>query len=178
MPFEANLDRRRVALLVAIGLAFVLIGVWMVGGFGPVEPSGRMSVGAQHVWGWIAIVFFGLGVAISVPRLFQSGVAVRVDADGVYGRRHSQQVIPWSAIDRITTVEVRRIQFARLYLNDPEGYPPEGIARWVRRATGVFGMKALGAVDISLQTTDRNLAELRVAVEHFAPGKLDRPEPA
>ncbi|MEB3032144.1 STM3941 family protein [[Mycobacterium] nativiensis] len=171
MPFEAHLDRRRVAQLVAISLAFVLGGVWLAGGFGPIGPIRGWSPNALHVVGWISIVFFGLGLAIVVPRLFQSGVEVRVDAEGVYGRRYSKLVIPWSAVERITTVDAGRIQYANLFVRDPDDYPPGGVAGWISR----LGSRSSGCIAVSLQGTDGSLAEMSAAFDYFAPGKRDRP---
>ncbi|RRR43452.1 hypothetical protein EHH44_14295 [Mycolicibacter terrae] len=165
MPFEAHLDRRRIALLVAIALAFVLGGVWMVGGFGPVDPPRRWSVGATHVWGWIGIVFFGLSLAVLVPRLFQSGVEVRIDAEGVYWRRNGRRVIPWSAIERIATVDAGRVQLAHLFLDDASAFA--GRKR--------LGGKFFGHVTLSLQGTDGKLSEMRAAFDYFAPGKREDP---
>lgn len=163
MPFEAHLDRRKIALLVAIALAFVLGGVWMAGGFGPVGPIRGWSPQALHVFGWTGIVVFGLGLATVAPRLFQSGVEVRVDAEGVYGRRNGKRVIPWSAIERIATVDAGRVQLAYLYLNDSAALA--GRKR--------LGAKTFGDVALSLQGTDGNLADLRAAFDYFAPGKRD-----
>ncbi|OBH17670.1 STM3941 family protein [Mycolicibacter sinensis] len=165
MPFEAHLDRRRIALLVAIALAFVLGGVWMVGGFGPVDPPRRWSVGATHGWGWIGIVFFGLSLAVLVPRLFQSGVEVRIDAEGVYGRRNGRRVIPWSAIERIATVDAGRVQLAHLFLDDASAFADR------KRLGGKF----FGHVTLSLQGTDGKLSEMRAAFDYFAPGKREDP---
>lgn|GEM_PF-4626511 len=69
MPFEAHPDRRKIATLLAIAVAFVLIGVRLAGGFGSVGPIRGWSPEALHVFGWIAIVFFGFGVAVLVSRL-------------------------------------------------------------------------------------------------------------
>jgi hypothetical protein len=176
MPFEAHLDRKKVARLVAISVAFVCGGLWMVGGFGPVESAHGWSSGTLRVLGWFAIAFFGLGVAMTVPRLFQSGVEVRVDAEGVYGRRYAKQVIPWSVIERITMVDAGRIQTARLFLRDADSYQPDGVAGWIRRLTRGLGTKTFGDAEVSLQGTDGNLAEMRTAFDYFAPGKLDRAE--
>jgi hypothetical protein len=175
MPFEAHLDRKKVAMLVAIGVVFVCGGVWMVGGFGPVEP-GRWTPTQMHVAGWIGIVFFGLGLLVFVPRLFQSGVEVRIDAEGVYGRRYAKRVIPWSAVERVVTVDAGRIQTARLFLRDADSYQPDGVAGRIRRLTRGLGTKTFGDAEVSLQGTDGNLAEMRAAFDYFAPGKLDRAE--
>ncbi|UVO12910.1 hypothetical protein NM962_01720 [Mycobacterium sp. SVM_VP21] len=163
MPFEAHPDRRKIASLLAIAGAFVLIGVWLAGGFGPVGPIRGWSPQALHVFGWIAIAFFGFGVAVLVARLFSSGAEVRIDAEGVYGRRSGNQVIPWSAIERITTVDTGRVQLAHLFLTDDSRLA--GRKRLVARS--------FGHVTLSLQGTDGKLSDMRAAFDHFAAGRRD-----
>lgn len=163
MPFEAHLDRRRIAVLIAIGLAFVLLGVWLAGGFGAVGPIRGWSPQALHVFGWIASLFFGCGVAVLVPKLFSSGVEIRIDSEGVYARRSGPSVIPWSVIQRITTVDAGRLQLAHLFLDDSSAFSGR------RR----LGAAAFGDITLSLQGTDRKLSEMRAAFDHFAPGRRD-----
>ncbi|OBK89120.1 hypothetical protein A5649_13790 [Mycolicibacter heraklionensis] len=161
MPFEAHPDRRKLASLLAIAVAFVLIGVWLAGAFGPVGPIRGWSPQALHVFGWIAIVFFGFGVAVLVSRLFSSGAEVRIDAEGVYGRRSGNRVIPWSAIERITTADSGRVQLAHLFLDGSAAFPrPKRL-----------GAKSFGHVTLSLQGTDGNLGDMRAAFDYFAPGR-------
>lgn len=163
MPFEAHPDRRKIATLLAMAVALVLIGVRLAGGFGPVGPIRGWSPQALHVFGWIAIVFFGFGVAVLVARLFSAGAEVRVDAEGVYGRRNGNRVIPWSAIERITTVDGGRVQLAHLFLGDGSAFA--GRKR--------LGSKSFGDVTLSLQGTDGKLSDLRAAFDYFAPGRRD-----
>ncbi|WP_286672156.1 STM3941 family protein [Mycolicibacter heraklionensis] len=163
MPFEAHPDRRKIASMLAIAWAFVLIGVWLAGGFGPVESIRGWSPQALHVFGWIAIVFFGFGVAVLVPRLFSSGVEVRIDSEGVYQRRGGSRVIPWGAVERITTVDAGRVQLAHLFLNEASAFAGR------RR----LGAKSFGHVTLSLQGTDGKLSDMRAAFDYFAPGRRD-----
>ncbi|OBG40611.1 MULTISPECIES: STM3941 family protein [Mycolicibacter] len=163
MPFEAHPDRRKIASLLAIAVAFVLIGVRLAGGFGPVGPIRGWSPQALHVFGWIAIVFFGFAVAVLISRLFSSGAEVRIDAEGVYGRRSGNRVIPWSAIERITTADTGRVQLAHLFLDNASAFPrPERL-----------GAKSFGHVTLSLQGTDGKLSDMRAAFDYFAPGRRD-----
>lgn len=164
MPFEAHQDRRRIAVLIAVGLALVLSSVRLAGGFGPVSSIRGWSPQALHVFGWVGIFLFGLGVAALVPRLFATGAEIRIDAEGVYLRSGGGQVIPWSAINRITTVDGGRVQLAYLFLNDP------AVLRRRRR----LGAKSFGDVAVSLQGTDGKISEMRAAFDHFAPGRRDR----
>ncbi|ORV45302.1 hypothetical protein AWC02_13765 [Mycolicibacter engbaekii] len=163
MPFEAHLDRRKIAVLLAIAVTLVLAGVHLAGGFGPVGPIRGWSPQALRIVGWCAIVFFGLGAAVLVARLVQSGVEVRIDADGVYRRRNGNRVIPWSAIERVRTVDAGRVQLACLYLNDAAA--AGGRSR--------PGAASFGDVTLSLQGTDKTVGEMRAAFDYFAPGRRE-----
>lgn len=130
----------------------------------PVSSIRGWSPQALHVFGWVGIFLFGLGVAVLVPRLFVTGAEIRIDAEGVYLRSGGGQVIPWSAINRITTVDGGRVQLAYLFLKDP------AVLRRRRR----LGAKSFGDVAVSLQGTDGKISEMRAAFDHFAPGRRDR----
>jgi hypothetical protein len=162
-PFEARNSPWRIALLLVVALAFVVLGAWMIGAFGR-APDHRFKTQAI---GWVSVVFFGLAAILVTRRLFDTDVEIRIDANGIYWRRRSSQVIPWSAIDRITIGEVRGQRFACLFLRDPRAFPSDGV-------TGMLGgaNKALGFGDVALGATgtDRSFDQLMSAIKQFAPG--------
>ena len=160
--FEARNSPWRIALLLVVALMFVGLGAWMIGVFGG-APDHRFKTQAI---GWVSIIFFGLCGILGAHRLFQAGVEIRIDAKGIYWRRRSTQVIPWSAIDRITIGEVRGQRFACLFLRDPRTFPSEGVAGMLAGAN-----KALGYGDVALGATgtDRSFDELIGAIKQFAP---------
>jgi hypothetical protein len=164
-PFEARNSLWRIALLMVVALAFVGLGAWMVGAFGG-QPDHRFKIQAV---GWVSIVLFGLCAILITRRLFEADVEIRIDANGIYWRRRSSQVIPWNAIDRITIGKVRGQRFACLFLRDPRAFPSDGFTSMLAGAN-----KALGFGDVALGATgtDRSFDELIGAIKQFAPGLM------
>jgi hypothetical protein len=162
MAFEANLSRIRVALMLAGSIAFVLAGLWLVGAFGT-PPSTSLKAA---VAGWAGIGFFGLCSVVLARRLFQAGVEIRIDANGIYWRRWSDQTIPWNAIARISTGEIRRQRFVCLFLIDPRAFPSQGIAGKLAGANAAMGF---GDIALTATGTDTSFDDLMAAIERFAP---------
>jgi hypothetical protein len=162
MAFEAKLSRIRVALMLAGSIGFVVAGLWLVGAFGA-PPSTTLKA---TLAGWGGIVFFGLCAIVLARRLFQAGVEIRVDADGIYWRRWSDQTIPWNAIARISTGEIRRQRFVCLFLIDPHAFPSHGIAGKLAGANAAMGF---GDIALSATGTDASFDQLMAAIDRFAP---------
>ncbi|OHV04925.1 STM3941 family protein [Mycobacterium talmoniae] len=171
MAFEANLSRARIALMLAGCLLFIALGLWMVGAFGEVPSTSRWSPGYVQAVGWAGTVFGGFCAIVAVPRLFQSGVVMRVDTDGIYWRRWSDRVIPWSAIACISIGQMGRQRFVNLFLHDPAAYPSSGILGRVR---GVNKAMGYGDIPLNITETDRSFDDLIAAIDHFAPAGLRR----
>ena len=90
---------------------------------------------------YVGVVFFGLGAALMVPKLFQRGPVVSVGAQGIYDRRLSTDWIPWSAIIGVAEVAIRRQRMLVLQ-TDPEadaGLPWTSRARRMARLNQAFG---------------------------------------
>ena len=162
MAFEANLSRFRVALMLAGAVGFVVAGLWLVGAFGP-PPSTSLKA---TVAGWAGIGFFGLCAIVLARRLFQAGVEIRVDSDGIYWRRWSDQTTPWNAIARISTGEIRRQRFVCLFLVDPRAFPSQGIAGKLAGANAAMGF---GDIALSATGTDKSFDQLMAAIDQFSP---------
>ncbi|MEZ0367261.1 STM3941 family protein [Mycobacterium sp. pUA109] len=166
MPFEAHLSRVRVALLLAGSLFFALFALWVVGVFGGGPPSPPIHVKAAA---WAGIVFCGVAGFVFARRLFESGVIVRVDDAGIYWQRWSEQVIPWSAITRISERKVKRSRFACLFLHDRAAYPSRGILGYLKSLSTPTGY---GDISVTMTETDRSFDDLMAAIERFAPAEL------
>ena len=74
------------SLLVALGsLAFVLIGIWMVR--------------SRDTFGWLAIVFFGLCLAVSLICLLPKASYLRLTPDGfIVGSLFRARTIRWEDV--------------------------------------------------------------------------------
>lgn len=165
MPFEANVSRARNAGFLALSVLATAQGLAMVGAFGP-APDTAIKI---QVVGWLCVIFFGLGIPLAARRMFESGVEMRIDTDGVYWRRWSEQVIPWSAIKEISTRAVRRQRFACLFLHDPAAYPSSTVLGRAKRLNAVLGY---GDIALTVADTDRSFDEMMAAIDRFAPAHL------
>lgn len=164
MPdFVAWPSRWRTALLVLGSLGFVSVGLWIIGAFGPPPHSSRYSPGAQFLWGWFAICFFGLCAAAGVKQLLGTGERLRIGSAGLCWPSWSLETIPWSEICGVTTWTYRGQTMIVLHLRDPEKYPPRKL-RWLRGVNRVF---TGGDIAISLTGSDRDWREALEAIRRF-----------
>src|SRR4051812_21506771 len=108
--FVARPSIPRLVLLLAASLVFDALGAWMAGLTGPAPRPGREWIG------WASILFFGLGTVAIVLRLFDRDDQIIVDSRGLYWKRRSPDVIPWSEIVDVTEGQVRRQRFLCIFL--------------------------------------------------------------
>ena len=162
-PFEAKASHWRVLLLLAGALGFVAVGIWLLRLDAPTTKRTLVA--------WAGIIIFGAFFLIGLPRLFQQGVVLRIDARGVWWRQWSDQTIPWSAIDRISAGKVQRQRFACLFLSDPRAFPSTTLQGKLARTN-----KAMGFGDIALNTsgTDQSFDAMMAAIARLAPAGLLR----
>ena len=156
--FVARSSPWRILLLVAGGIAFVALGVWIAGIAGTPPKPGREWVG------WASIVFFGLCSVFGVRRLFDSSEQLRISGSGIYYKPWAEQVIPWSEITDISVWEFKRQKSLILHLAHPERYPSTTLLGKMARANR---MLTGGDVAVSLTGMDRSFAEALAAVESF-----------
>ena len=100
----------------------------------------------QQFIGYFGLVFFGLATLVELWRLIATkGPVVTLSRSGIRDVRIANEEIPWSAIQAITTGEVKRQQF--LVLNvDPAveaGLSLTRTVRWSRQASRLYGVDGL-----------------------------------
>ena len=98
----------RRALLAALGLGFVVLGLWMIGTFGPVPTSSRYPYMETLILGWACLIFFGLCTIATISKLFETDEELRIDASGIPYSQWSQTTIPWSEVGEVTRWNYRR----------------------------------------------------------------------
>ncbi|MGV0633650.1 STM3941 family protein [Mycolicibacillus trivialis] len=165
MPFEARVSRIKVFGLMIGCVVFVVGGLWIAGVLG----DGADATIFHRIIGWLSVVFFGLCLPVSVGRLIRGGLALRVDAEGIYWRQWSEQVIPWTAIRAAHVAAVRRQWYLNLDLYDPAAYPSKTILGWVKRLNTGMGY---GDISLNVIATDHSFADLVAAFDRFAPAEL------
>ncbi len=157
-------SRWRIALLLLVTFAFVLVGLWAVGAFGPPPVSRRASPAATNAIGWVCIVFFGLcGLAI-IRMFFDKRVQLRINASGICWIRWSDEMIPWSEITDVTTWQYQLQKFVVLHLRDATRFPSQS-----RLAALAGASRALtgGDIAITMSGTDRSYSEAMEAINRF-----------
>ena len=164
--FVAYPSRRRIALIGLGAVAFVAIGLWLIGAFGSPPVSRNHSAAVTSLAGWTCVVFFGLCGVISLKKLFDTGEQLRIGPTGVRSTPWSDQMIPWSEITDVTSWSYKRQKAMVLHLRNPKRFPGHGVAAKLASANR---MLTGGDLSISLAATDRGFEEAMLAVARFRP---------
>jgi len=163
MPFEARYVIGSQMVLVILFVLLAAAGVF-VGGFVGSMPHPEPIVGG-------AWTILGLGAAaILLRRRLDTGVRVRIDADGIYAKHYSPATIPWSQVTRIWKILARRQPVLRFELAAPSDYPPGGPL--ARLACAMERSGGLGPLGINPHSLDRSFDELVAAVRRYRPDLL------
>jgi hypothetical protein len=94
-------------ILIFLGSAgFVAAGVWMIRTGGPVRSA---PFGDATFWGWFCVVFFGLGVPVSLLNLITTRGDVLLTPDGFSFGWWRRRVVPW---DDVVMFGTRRLGYA------------------------------------------------------------------
>jgi hypothetical protein len=158
--FVARNSPSRLALMLLAAAAFVALGLWIAGLFGPPPKPGREWLG------WLAAVFFGFAGIVGVRRLFDRSDQLVIDRNGIFWRHWSETTIPWSAIDSFSTHSIRRQHFLSLHLKSPAMFPRSGPGGFVGSLNRGLGF---GDIALTVAGTDRSFDELVEAIDRYAP---------
>jgi len=163
--FVAHTSVWRLLCVIPISIAFVTGGLWMAGAFGPAPSSGRYSPEIVAIIGWFSVLFSGFVSLAAARRVFDSKEELRIGSNGVLWRRWSDDVVPWSEIEDVTSYSVKRQKFIVLHLRDPDLFPARGLVNSLlasvnRHMTG-------GDICITLGGTDRSFDEAADAILRF-----------
>jgi len=136
-------SRGKWVLVFAGSTAFVLAGLWMVRVGGPMP---RVPFGDARLWGWIGILFFGLGVPMSLAQLLGSHFNLTLTPDAfTFGTLRGKQTYRWSDVTSFSP---------RVIADRPWPFRPIGMVRfeftpavserlsagfWVRKLGGSSG---------------------------------------
>ncbi len=160
--FTARYSVWRLTLLLFACSAFVVCGLWMAGFFGP-PPSLRGGLNAVWV-GWTAIILFGSCFVAIFVQIFDRNDQIRISTLGIYSKKWSNQIIPWSEIHTISVWENHRNRTIILHLHDIESFPSTTMFRflsWTNPAiTG-------GDIAINFTGTDKSFDEGMSAIQFF-----------
>jgi len=116
----------RVKLLGLLALTCVMVGV----SYFCTTPRDEVA----RAFGWIGVVFFGLGF-IAIPIMFfRAGPQVVLSEDGIEDRRLKLGLIPWGDIRALSIGSVNSVKFLCIQLVDPQKVLSR-LPRWKRAMT-------------------------------------------
>jgi hypothetical protein len=148
-------------------IGFVLLGMLMVGAFGPPPMSSRYSPAVTFYIGCVWILFSALFAVLNGRRLFETGEVLRIGRNGIYWKRWSHETIPWPEISEVITWSSSGQKFIVLHLKNPAQFPGSGVLGMLAAPNRAL---AGGHVQIFLTATDRSFGEAMAAIARFRPG--------
>ena len=164
VDFVAYPSRWRLAVLLLVAVAFLMIGLWAVGTFGPPPVSQRASPAFTNAIGWVSIVFFGsCGLAL-LKAFFDKRERLRIGPAGIHWTVWSGDMIPWVEIADITTWQFKLQKMVVLHLRDATLFPS---ASPLAAFTGASRALTGGDIAITLSGTDRSYREAMEAISRF-----------
>jgi hypothetical protein len=162
--FVAHPSKWRILLLILGAFAFVAIGLWMLGAFGPPPDLNGKDPTIAKIVAWFGILFFGLCGIVGFKMLFDNDVHVRINASGIYWKRWSDATIPWAEITEVGVWEMRGQKCIILNLKNPNRYSSTSImgklASVNRKMTG-------GDVAITLSGTTGGFDSAMATIDHY-----------
>jgi len=106
MPvFETRTSKMKMFWAVLGSIVFVALGLWMIM-YPDVFSDSRHAALVPYI-AWMCVIFFGLLGLIALLQIFSSKTQIRADENGVFARRLSNDLIPWSIIDSVDVKEIR-----------------------------------------------------------------------
>lgn len=169
-PFIARASKGKIALILLGGLAAAAACAFILLNPGEVRD---VSIGGIRIpigwFAWAGVGFLVLCIPPWLRQMFLAGPVIEVSSAGIRWRNWSEDLIPWSAIERLRITRIQRQSFVSVWLRDPDTYRSTTLAGRMARAN-----KAMGFGDIAIGTmgTDRSFDEFASDVAFFAPEQL------
>ncbi|MCK0128192.1 STM3941 family protein [Erythrobacter sp. F6033] len=170
--FEARISPVRSIALGVLSAGFVAVGFLLVGAFGAIDfESSRFPAWVVQVAGWLSIVFFGPLTFVHLWRGLNPGLAVRINSDGMLLKDFSADMIPWSDVQELRSLNVMGTNMLQFEVTDAR---MEQFG-WFRRKSAEINRSTSGlAHSIVVNNTNRSHSELLEAVTFFAPPQLSQ----
>lgn len=169
--FVAYSSRWRMVVMALGAAAFVGLGLWMGGAFGPPPSSRNRPDVVVFALGWISVAFFGFCGVMAVKRLFDTSVQLQIGPPGIYWASWSDKTIPWSEITDVTTSSIKGQKMIVLHLRRPACFPRRGSAGMFASADRIFAsanrILTGGNIAIPLTGMNRSFDEAMSAIARF-----------
>ena len=157
-------SRSSLALVLVMAGAIFLSGLWMVGIFGTVPYSPKLSHRDVVVIGWCLVLFSGV-CGFQLFKSFLNPIEqLRIGPHGVRSANWSEDTIPWSEITRVTIWRGNRQRAIMLHLRNPDRFPGGRRAATIAAANRPLSG---GDIPLCLGGTDRSIADAISAIQRF-----------
>lgn len=178
MVFEAFYSRTKLALLAALATVFAAMGAWMLTQTADdfASSSGRKIAALASLFGTepvtmghiIGGICVAMGLAV-IPVVFMNmrhkGPAMRIDQEGIYWHRWSDQVIPWANIDSLKPYSIQGQKMVGITLINTNLNERKGL---LGKLKGVNNALGFGHVALTLQGTDGDYAAMVETLMYYA----------
>ena len=161
---EIKHSKAKLILLAALGLLMTSGAAWVLTlDLGPGQAARAWEAKAA---GFVGVPFFLLCTLIAVWRLFAPDVPVlTLSPDGILDTRVAAKVIPWAAVEQISTWTYHRQNIIVIKV-PPEVESQIGLSRmaqWSRKANAALGADGLCITAQGLQTNFKSLHDMCIA---------------
>lgn len=122
-------SKKKSVLLLLGSCAFVATGIFLL-------RSENISL-IDRALGIAAVIFFGIGIFISIKRIIKSELCLIIDTNGinVNPRKNFTEFIPWRDISGFEEIEIKGTRIIIIGVNDPE--------HWLNKETNIVKKKAM-----------------------------------
>ena len=170
-PLIAHYHRTQLILMGAVSLLFVLGGLWMVGLLGEPPEARRLSPMLRIIFGYGAILFFGVLSLATLQKALTGGLALRIDETGLYYPRVSKTTMAWEDIESFRLTDVMGTKLVAFELREGHNVPIGPIARLSMSAN-----KAMVGYSNSIATNgiDATAPEVAAAMKAFTASAASR----
>lgn len=136
---EIPLSKTKIVLLLLGSIAFVIVGMLFMLDPETFITSRLRSPEVIRIVGIVAVAFFGLCLILIVRKLFDNGVGLTIDQNGITDNSSSIHLglIEWDDILEIETIQIASTKMLKLKTDKPEKY--------IERAKNTFIKRAMAA---------------------------------
>ncbi len=166
------IEQSKVKQLFACLAAFVFtaLGCWMISlSSKTIEASHRLpSPWLVHGWGYVAILFFGPGIVLTVKRLIKGKPGLVLSASGIHFYHLGSRIglVQWSEVTSIEVYRVSRHPNLVINVRDPRKYIALGGP--MRKVLNQMNFKLCGSpLSISSSHLKISFPELRDLVNQY-----------
>ena len=165
-PIIIKTKNKSIFLALIVSILFVSIGIYMIS-----NPNALKSIKYNPIFveffGYIGIIFFGIGIIYFVYKLFDKKPGLIIDENGIFNNSSiiSKHTISWNELNAagITKMEKQKIIF--LYFKDDEDFILK--FNFIEKLLMRINLKIYGSrIGISTLTLDYNADKLQRQIQY------------